>query len=268
MKRLYSSLPNIIEQNEIEAKSCQKFYYDSCEQSPILDKYLTVRPKSEKPERYCSYKLNPSSNKIIMITGNSLVYFQIRGILDAIKESKTQFKEAFFITHPACSIIAGKLNYIKKITCENFDGSFDALLNATKPDIIIHSSRFKNQKIKTYQNPLTIAHTLQSNGSISSFNVSIERFHETQDPTWNRVKKAVESCLNCILIPTQNLFCQKTHCPAVDRRTQLGMYCDLNHLTPRYSLCLKPNILEAIDFKKQKMNFNCDLSVLKIKNKF
>ena len=76
-----------------------------------------------------------------MITGNSFVYYQIRGILDAIKESKTQFSEAFFITHPACSIIAGKLNNMKTLTCENFDGSFNALLNATRPDVIIHSSR-------------------------------------------------------------------------------------------------------------------------------
>uniref|UniRef100_A0AC34G777 SGNH domain-containing protein n=1 Tax=Panagrolaimus sp. ES5 TaxID=591445 RepID=A0AC34G777_9BILA len=234
--------------------------------------------------------LNSNAKKTVLITGNSYAFFQIRGILDAINESKNQFKEAYFITHPACSIIAGKLNYIKGITCERYDGSFDVLLNATRPDVIIHSSRldhFITEKVETvnilesdiyykeferailnvakytprliiiepnpilwnvsYRNPLTIAQTLRSNGSVSIFNVSIEKYHEKQDPTWNRVKKAVEHCQNCILVPTEKLFCQKTYCPAVDPQTKLGMYCDLTHLTPRYSLYLKPNIIQAID---------------------
>uniref|UniRef100_A0AC34FAL6 SGNH domain-containing protein n=1 Tax=Panagrolaimus sp. ES5 TaxID=591445 RepID=A0AC34FAL6_9BILA len=199
-----------------------------------------------------------------MITGNSYAYHQIRGILDAINESKNQFKEAYFITHPACSIIAGKLNYKKPLTCEKYDGSFDVLLNATRPDIIIHSSRldhFIKEKVENVN--ITESDIYYKEFKRAILNVAqytprliiIEpnpilwkyKYHEKQDPTWNRVKKAVEHCQNCILVPTEELFCQKTCCPAVDPQTKLGMYCDETHLTPRYSLYLKPVIIQAID---------------------
>ena len=88
------------------------------------------------------FQFNSTSPKTLMIIGNSFVYFQIRGILDAIKQSKTRFQKVYVLCVPGCSLIAGKLNKnALQYFCQRYDGSYDALMDAVKPDIIIYSGR-------------------------------------------------------------------------------------------------------------------------------
>uniref|UniRef100_A0A914QTZ9 SGNH domain-containing protein n=1 Tax=Panagrolaimus davidi TaxID=227884 RepID=A0A914QTZ9_9BILA len=129
--------------NENEFQSCKPFYNNEyCKTDPIIEKYLTIRPKKHDYDRYCSFELNKTSTKSIMITGNSFVYFQIRGILEAIKQTKTKFSKAFVAAHIGCSLMAGTFNQkVIDWNCENIDGSHNALFNAVKPDVIIHTAR-------------------------------------------------------------------------------------------------------------------------------
>uniref|UniRef100_A0AC35GUH4 SGNH domain-containing protein n=1 Tax=Panagrolaimus sp. PS1159 TaxID=55785 RepID=A0AC35GUH4_9BILA len=243
--------------------------------------------------------LNKTSTKTIMITGNSFVYFQIRGILEAIKNSKTKFSKAFVAAHIGCSLMAGTFNQkVIDWNCEKIDGSHNDLFNAVKPDVIIHTARLDHiiydpiapgdisndiyykeieriilsmakytKKLiiiepspslveqtsitdeKHYKNPLTIAHEILVNGSLNEYKLSIEEYRNKMYPAWNRVKEAAKKCSNCILIPTENLFCNETECPLVDFKTKLGRYCDFSHITPKESLKFVPALIKAIDSK-------------------
>ena len=63
------------------------------------------------------------------------------GKFPIFKKADTQFSKAFVITHPYCDLLAGKLNNDFGQDCHGIEASHDQLLNATRPDIIIHSAR-------------------------------------------------------------------------------------------------------------------------------
>uniref|UniRef100_A0AC34FWK5 SGNH domain-containing protein n=1 Tax=Panagrolaimus sp. ES5 TaxID=591445 RepID=A0AC34FWK5_9BILA len=272
--------------NQEAFDSCKRVYYSNCTSSPLIDKFMTARPGAHAFDMYCSYKLNPNATKTILITGNSFVYFQIRGILDAIKQSKTEFSEAFVVAHPGCSIIAGDLNPVVT-DCELMKGSHDKLLEILRPDIIIHSSRVSqfvelgNQSLVhdryydefeksilnlanytdrliliephphlgtyNYTNPLMVAHSIQNNQSLSQFRLPITEFHRIHDSSWNRVKEVSKICLNCIIIPTQHYYCEKEYCSIIDPKTKVARFCDEAHITPKQSLKYVLDLIKAID---------------------
>ena len=64
-----------------------------------------------------------------------------------------------------------------------------------------------------------------------------------------RVKEAAKHCPKCVLISTEKHFCNAENCPMMDEKTKLARFCDSAHMTPRQSLKLVPDLIEAIDNK-------------------
>uniref|UniRef100_A0A914QCN8 SGNH domain-containing protein n=1 Tax=Panagrolaimus davidi TaxID=227884 RepID=A0A914QCN8_9BILA len=280
--------------NQEAFDSCKHVYYNTCTTSPLIDKYFTARPYHHDFDMYCSFKLNPNASKTIFITGNSFVYFQIRGILDAIKQAKTEFSEAFVIAHPGCSLIAGDLNPVVT-DCAIMNGSHDKILDIVKPDIIIHSSRISqfvelgNQTLvhdrfyhefeksilhlanytdrliliephphpagsTNYTNPLAIAHAIQNNQSLTHFRIPIKDFHRIHDSSWDRVKEVAKICSNCVLIPTRHMYCENDYCPLIDPKTKIARFCDEAHITPKQSVNYVSDLIKAIDYEDEENN--------------
>uniref|UniRef100_A0AC35GS02 SGNH domain-containing protein n=1 Tax=Panagrolaimus sp. PS1159 TaxID=55785 RepID=A0AC35GS02_9BILA len=264
---------DLIQRNEKEADSCKSFYYkNSCAVNPIIEKYLTWRPKADFMDVYCSLKLNPKSNKTILITGNSFVYFQIYGILEAIKKSKTQFLEVFVVEHPQCNILVGYLNDLYR-ECSGIEKSHDRLFEQLKPDVIIHSARmdlyvtsavspkisFKDDEYY-YEIKRQILHIASFTrrliiiephppftSSTQHYGIPAKEFHRKHNPSWNRVKEAVKHCKNCVIVQTQNIMCPNGICPMVDPITRLSLFCDKSHVTPRQSLKFVLGIIKALN---------------------
>ena len=46
-----------VKQNDAEAISCQSLYYPNCYTDQLIEKYVTVRPKPDKLDLYCSYEV-------------------------------------------------------------------------------------------------------------------------------------------------------------------------------------------------------------------
>ena len=89
--------------------------------------------------------MNPAANKTALVTGNSFAWFQIRGILDALKQSKQEFSKVYLVSHMGCSLLVGEFNQgIKAYGCQKMNGSHDEFLKVVKPDIHIHTSRFES----------------------------------------------------------------------------------------------------------------------------
>ena len=76
-------------------------------------------------------------------------------------------------------------------------------------------------------------------------------YDKTTTSVWKWIQLGARNCTNCVLVPTKHLFCDKDSCPFVDPATKLARYCDCNHVTPRESLKLIPDLVKAINDEGQ-----------------
>uniref|UniRef100_A0AC35GHW2 SGNH domain-containing protein n=1 Tax=Panagrolaimus sp. PS1159 TaxID=55785 RepID=A0AC35GHW2_9BILA len=135
--------PNTVTNNIKEAESCLKFYLaDTCKEDILIEKYYKKRPFGSIADIGCSYESDPSSNKTLLITGNSFVYYQIQGISEAIKKSKTKFSKIYVIGYTVCNLLAGSLNkFLAEFQCEMIEGSFDDFVAKVKINVIIYTAK-------------------------------------------------------------------------------------------------------------------------------
>lgn len=85
----------------------------------------------------------------------------------------------------------------------------------------------------TFKGPGDIARKFTFNHSstfLDSLGVPRDVIEQNLFPSWARIKAAVFDCKKCIIIPTLDLFCDKTKCPITDS-SGLSRYCDRSHLS-------------------------------------
>ena len=153
---LNTKITNPITANEQEAYLCEhnSFLFNKCKKDPLMDKWITRRPSEYKVHQYCSFrvnmtytfanlrfhfKLNSTRKSTVVVIGNSYAYFNILGILTAIRQSKINASKVYVIRKPGCTVLASFVKH--EPDCDIIKGSYDKFLRRLKPDALILSER-------------------------------------------------------------------------------------------------------------------------------
>ena len=83
------------------------------------------------------------------------------------------------------------------------------------------------------ERPSKIARRLAFNQSLDFLDSMFfprEVIEKSSYPSWTKMLRVISKCKKCMIIPTLDLFCDKTKCPVAEP-SGLSRYCDYSHLS-------------------------------------